>query len=183
MWGTELLRGEHVRLAAIERADAATIATWTQDGEYLRLYDADTALPQTAEQVMARIEAAQKSEIEVIFGLRRTSDDVLVGLAGLDGISWRNHVAGLHLALGRDYWDQGLGSEAVGLLVRYAFDELNLYRLQLTVFDYNLRALAVYRKHGFLQEGVFREFVERDGRRHDMFLMGLLAPEWRRRSS
>jgi RimJ/RimL family protein N-acetyltransferase len=61
------------------------------------------------------------------------------------------------------------------LLVRYAFQELNLHRLQLTVFDYSERAQAVYRKVVFRVEGRLREWILRDGKRYDMLQMGLLA--------
>jgi RimJ/RimL family protein N-acetyltransferase len=70
----------------------------------------------------------------------------------------------------------------MGLALRFAFDELNLHRLQLTAFSYNERAVALYEKLGFRQEGVFREFLQRDGRRHDMILFGLLRHEWEQRS-
>ena len=67
---------------------------------------------------------------------------------------------------------------ALRLLLRFAFDELNLYRVQLTVFSYNPRAIRLYEKLGFRHEGTFREFVQRDGARHDMLLYGLLRQEW-----
>jgi RimJ/RimL family protein N-acetyltransferase len=64
------------------------------------------------------------------------------------------------------------------LLVDYAFTDLNLYRLQLTVLAYNDRAIRLYERIGFKHEGTFREFGERDGSRYDMRLYGLLLPEW-----
>ncbi len=64
------------------------------------------------------------------------------------------------------------------LALRFAFNELNLYRVQLTVFSYNERAINLYEKLGFQREGVFREHIQRDGRRHDMILYGLLRQEW-----
>ena len=45
----------------------------------------------------------------------------------------------------------------------------------------NERAIALYEKAGFRREGVFREFGQRDGRRYDMYLYGLLRPEWEQR--
>jgi RimJ/RimL family protein N-acetyltransferase len=69
------------------------------------------------------------------------------------------------------------------LALNFAFRELNLYRVQLTVFSYNERALKLYEKMGFKREGVFRDFIQRDGRRHDMILFGLLRREWAERLS
>jgi len=75
-------------------------------------------------------------------------------------------------------WGQGYGREAIKLMLGFAFNELNLYRVQLSVFSYNQRALALYEKLGFQREGTFREFLHRDGQRYDMFLYGLLRREW-----
>jgi RimJ/RimL family protein N-acetyltransferase len=55
---------------------------------------------------------------------------------------------------------------------------MNLHRLQLTVLDYNARAIAMYERLGFQREGTYRELGLRDGRRYDMHLYGLLRPEW-----
>jgi len=87
-------------------------------------------------------------------------------------------MAWLAIGLGPDHWDQGYGQEAMRLLLAFGFQELNLYRVQLTVFSYNPRAIRVYEKLGFQREGVFRQALHRDGQRHDMLLYGLLRPEW-----
>jgi RimJ/RimL family protein N-acetyltransferase len=73
---------------------------------------------------------------------------------------------------------QGYGYEATQLALAFAFHELNLHRVTLTVFDYNQPSIALAEKLGFRREGVFREFLQRDGQRHNMILFGLLRHEW-----
>ena len=73
---------------------------------------------------------------------------------------------------------KGYGYEAMQLLLKFAFHELNLHRVQLTVFEYNIRAIRLYEKMGFVREGTQREFLQRDGRRYDMYFYGLLVHEW-----
>jgi RimJ/RimL family protein N-acetyltransferase len=88
-------------------------------------------------------------------------------------------VAWLGIGIGdREQWGKGYGREAMELVLRYGFHELNLHRIQLTVFEYNERAIALYEKLGFRREGVYREFMQRDGKRYDMLLYGLLRREW-----
>ena len=111
--------------------------------------------------------------------MRRNTDNVLIGVAEIEDINWHHGNAWISISLGKAFWNQGLGTEALRLLVCYAFQELNLHRLQLTVFEYNGRAQAVYRKVGFCVEGRMREWILRDGKRYDMLQMGLLANEWR----
>jgi RimJ/RimL family protein N-acetyltransferase len=91
-------------------------------------------------------------------------------------------VCGFSIAIGDPAnWGQGYGYEAAQLALAFAFDELNLHRVTTTVFSYNERSIALVEKLGFRTEGAFREFLHRDGRRHDMLLYGLLRPEWEAR--
>jgi RimJ/RimL family protein N-acetyltransferase len=175
-----LLRGERVYLSAIDDADLETISDWTENSDYLRLYDTRAAMPQTVADVAAEIRQRQRNENEFVFGVRRCEDELLVGVAGLDGISWTHGVAYLSIGIGeKGHRGQGYGREAISLLMRFAFDELNLHRLCLTVFSYNQAAVALYAGLGFVREGVFREHLHRDGQRYDMILYGILRHEWR----
>ena len=64
------------------------------------------------------------------------------------------------------------------IILRYAFDELNLKRVTLNVFDYNPRAIRSYEKAGFKLEGRQREALHKDGQRYDILYMGILRDEW-----
>ncbi len=66
----------------------------------------------------------------------------------------------------------------MNLVLRFAFTEINLHRVTLTVFEYNPRAVRSYEKAGFRHEGRIRGALLRDGKRWDMFFMGILRDEW-----
>jgi len=177
--GTHLLRSTRVRLTALDESDARTIARWYEDAEYLRLQDTNAAIPRTAADISSEITTESKAADTIVLAIRLVDGDELVGTVGFYEIEWSNQVAWLGLGIGdRSHWGQGIGSEAMQLALGYAFCELNLYRVQLTVIDYNARAIALYEKLGLKREGVFRKFGRRDGKRYDMFLYGLLRPEW-----
>lgn len=181
MLGAELLTGERVRLVALTRNEAGLVASWYADAEFMRLLDADVAFPKSEEDIGRMVEDSRRQHTAFLFGVRKLADEQLVGIVDLTDILWHHGVGWLSIAIAREFWGQGLGTEALRLLVQYAFMELNLHRLQLTVFDYNERAVAVYRKLGFQHEGTFREFMQRDGQWYDMHLMGLLRREWEAR--
>ena len=65
------------------------------------------------------------------------------------------------------------------LLLAFAFDDMNLHRVEMGVFAFNTRAIACYEGLGFVREGTHREYLQRDGQRHDMYLYGILEHEWR----
>jgi RimJ/RimL family protein N-acetyltransferase len=145
----------------------------------MRFQDTAPAYPICEEQVLEYLEQNRKLKDHMAFGLRRNTDNVLIGVAEIEDINWHHGNAWISISLGKAFWNQGLGTEVLRLLVCYAFQELNLHRLQLTVFEYNGRAQVVYRKVGFCVEGRMREWILRDGKRYDMLQMGLLANEWR----
>jgi RimJ/RimL family protein N-acetyltransferase len=73
---------------------------------------------------------------------------------------------------------QGLGTEAMRLVLAYAFDTLGLHRIDLRVLTFNARAIACYQKCGFVIEGRLRQAALINGERHDDLIMGLLASEF-----
>jgi len=125
------------------------------------------------------VEGAQKSTTGYLFAIRTLEGDDLLGFVEVNGILWNQGTAWLGIGVGdQENRGKGIGAEAMSLALRFAFHELNLHRVQLTVFAYNNRAIALYEKLGFQREGVYREFLHRDGLRYDMYLYGLLRREW-----
>jgi RimJ/RimL family protein N-acetyltransferase len=174
-----LFAGEHVRLTAIESGDLPAMARWYRDSDFMRRLDADIAAPKTEKQVAEFIEEQQKSAMAFAFAIRPIDREDVVGYCALEGILWSQRVTWLAIGIGEAAQrGQGYGEEAMRLLLRFAFDELNLRRVQLTVFSYNDWAIRLYEKLGFQREGVFREFLQRDGQVYDMLLYGLLRREW-----
>jgi RimJ/RimL family protein N-acetyltransferase len=180
---TNLLVGHKVRLTALDKKDIPTLMRWHQDTAYLRLQDSRPALPRTEATTAAWLDEVDQSKDGFTFAVRLLDNNALIGTAGLDEIEWPHQVGEFFIGIGeRQNWRQGYGADASRLVLAYAFEELNLHRVQLTVFSYNEAAIALYEKMGFKREGVFRQFLQRDGQRdgqrHDMYLYGLLRPEW-----
>lgn len=177
-----LFRGQLVRLCALSGDDAPTLAAWSDQAATLRRLDTHLARPRSVATLAAELERQQDAADTLLFGLRRLSDDLLIGWLNFSEIEWPNRGAWLALAIGDpQHWGQNYGRDALDLALRYAFQELNLHRLTLTVIADNRRAIALYERAGFVREGLLREFGERDGRRYDLLLYGLLEHEWRAR--
>ncbi|MDA8343951.1 MAG: GNAT family protein [Thermaerobacter sp.] len=179
---TDPLKGTRIFLTSFLDEDVAQMNAWREDGEYLRLLDAEPAYPGMP-SAFTQLLGAAKSGFAFPFALRSIEDRRMVGYASLDGILWSQGSAWLTLAIGRkEDRGKGYGREAMDLLLDFAFDELNLRRVSLTVFSYNAPAIRLYEGLGFVREGSFREFLARDGALHDMHLYGMLRREWRSRA-
>jgi len=75
-------------------------------------------------------------------------------------------------------WGKGYGTEVTRLMLRYAFETLELHRVELRVAAYNARAIRCYEKCGFRHEGVERDSFFVDGKWHDDLLMAILRQDW-----
>jgi len=174
-----LMRGTKVRLTALNKLDAAAMARWYEDAGYLRLQGTNAALPKSVAHIEAELAQFDGAADAVVFGIRTLDNNKLIGTIGFYEIEWSNQAGWLGMGIGdRDAWGKGYGTEALQLALQVAFGELNLHRVTLTVIASNERAIALYERAGFRREGVFREFGQRDGKRYDMYLYGLLKPEW-----
>jgi RimJ/RimL family protein N-acetyltransferase len=171
--------GSKVRLTPLTPADVPILARWQMDTEYLRLLAAEPSFPKNEGQVAEWIRDGQRGKDNFLLGIRAQPDDNLIGFIELGEVLWTHQNSWVAIGIGeRGYWGQGYGSEAMSLVLDFAFNELNLYRIQLTVYSYNEHAIRMYERLGFRREGVYREFLYRDGQRHDMLLYGLLRHEW-----
>jgi RimJ/RimL family protein N-acetyltransferase len=177
-----IFRGELVRLSGDDpQTVAEAFSRWNRDSEYARLLDDEPPKLYSVKSFKAWLERKfdQDDEFRYFFTIRTLEGDQLIGFIGLFGIQWNHGSAWVGIGLGeRDYWGKGYGTDAMRLILRYAFRELNLYRLNLDVFAYNPRAIRSYEKAGFKIEGREPKSVLRDGQRYDMILMGILREEW-----
>ena len=114
---------------------------------------------------------------DVAYFLIETLAGEPVGACSLDGITPRARTASLGIWIDEGHWNEGLGSDAVRTLCRFGFREMNLYRIQLHVYDFNERGIRAYEKVGFREEGRLRGHQFADGSHIDVFVMGLLADE------
>ena len=182
MMNSNLFTGHLIRLAALDaEASAEWFARWDRDMEYMRLLDSDPRHLLTAKQIKAEIEKQETAGQEIAFAIRTLADDRLIGFVDLDGFNRAHGDSFVGIGIGdRAYWGRGYGTDTMRVLLRYAFTELNLFRVSLDVFSYNLRAVRSYEKAGFMVEGRQRQALCRDGQHHDLIFMGVLRDEWLR---
>jgi RimJ/RimL family protein N-acetyltransferase len=180
--GTDLFRGELVRLVAEEPAVLAeAYARWLRDSELFRFGASDPARVYSEKTIKEHRDKdlEKESPDRVAFCIHALADDRLIGDIDLGGIRWNHSDAFAGILIGeRDYWNKGYGTDAMRVLLRYAFNELNLYRVTLNTFEYNPRAIRSYEKAGFKFEGRVRKYLNREGRRWDLIYMGILRDEW-----
>lgn len=133
------------------------------------------------------METTKRFVEQVILGSRNAKSYIIVekekeqsiGVVSLTNIDYKNRNAECIIDIGeKDYWGKGFGSEGLKVLLDYAFYEMNLHRVSLRVFSFNERAIRMYTKLGFRQEGNGRQSLFRDGKWHDIVHRGILQSEY-----
>ena len=180
------IAGERVILRAWERDDIRLRweADQTADAEEAKLRHWHEP-PQSLAEREAEFDAAASAEKDpTSLSFIVEAEGRPIGDINLFHIDQRNRQASVGISLWRPQdRGQGYGSDAMRAVLRWAFDQMNLHRIELSVAPYNDAAVAVYRKLGFVDEGRRREAHFEDGAYVDDVLMGLLAREFRQRDA
>lgn len=115
---------------------------------------------------------------EVGFCVIDKESEELVGHVTLYGASLPARAGTLTVMIGSEFVGRGYGSDAVRTLTGYGFREMGLNRIEIGVMAFNSRARSVYRKAGYVEEGIRRQAVFHDGAFQDQVIMSTLSGEW-----
>lgn len=111
---------------------------------------------------------------EVLYLIQTLGDSKVIGHVGLYNIDFRVRKAEFAILIaGEDNQGKGYGSLCTKFMIDYAFDELNIRKINLSLLSENKRAVSMYNKIGFLQEGILRNDQYKNGKYHDVILMAL----------
>lgn len=173
-----MIDGDKVRLRPLRREDVALFVEWLRDPEVAH-HLGRMPFPRTEADERRWVEKVAADESNHVFAIEE-ADGAVIGSIGLHNMEWGAGKAELGIVIGeKRYWDQGYGTDAVRALLGFAFDEMGLRRISLTVFDDNPRAVRVYEKCGFRHEGVERVARDGAGAFRNELRMGIVAREFR----
>ncbi|WP_276482098.1 GNAT family N-acetyltransferase [Paraflavitalea pollutisoli] len=167
------------RLREICQDDLPLINRWRNDPEVIGLLgnnflyisqDVDTAW---FEQYLQNRDKAKR------FAIVDNMRNRVIGTTQLTGIHAINQSAEFSIAIGdKDYWNKGVGYMATRMVLDHGFNDLNLHRIWLTVLVRNVRAVRLYDKIGFRNEGIQRHCVYKQGAFEDQLMMAVLKEEY-----
>lgn len=180
-----LYRGELVRLRAFTEADIKPSVEFMNDPEIIMNLDDDAPMPQSYETQKEWFEKQRKEhkDYKDFFWAIETKDGKFIGGCGVNHMDRKNRVARVGIFIGdKQYQDKGYGTDAMRVLLKFLFEEYNVNKVKLSVFDYNRRAIRSYEKCGFQTEVVCREAVYRYGKYHDLRNMAILKEAYFQRT-
>lgn len=178
-----MIAGDRVLLRGLEVDDAKEIVKHWNDLEVQQFTGrhAPVSLQEEEDWIRAGWESRRKN-IQHVFGIVERQSGQLVGTTSFNDVSTMSRHAGFGIVIwNKKFWDRGLGTETVHLMLSLGFGTLNLHSISLSVFEYNARARHVYAKAGFKEVGRLRERIFHKGTYHNLVFMDILATEYQKR--
>ena len=176
-----MLKGKKVKLGPVKREYIDYYLKWMNDPEltqYILMYRPLTR--EMEEDWFNNLKNRENFFIFAILMFDQDENEKLLGNCSID-VDWKNRVGTAGIMIGeKEYQSKGYGTEAMKLLIDYGFNTINLNRIQLETFSFNIRALKSYRKVGFKEEGTRRQAIYVNGEYHDAIMLGILKNEWQK---
>jgi RimJ/RimL family protein N-acetyltransferase len=175
-----MIPGETINLRAVERHDVPLLHRWFNDPILMDAWGWSAparSIQNVAGQVedwLARETAVDRPEALIAESL---SGD-LIGLVVVRADRPEARSVELSLLVDTNHWGQGFGMDMMQTILEACFGGWGVHRVGVRVEERNERALALYRRLGFKEEGRLRQAAFRDGRHEDVLLFGQLAAEW-----
>lgn len=174
-----LFESSRIKLRKMTKEDTELYNKWRNDIEVMHstnpsldVYPLEST-KEFVEHVMLE-SSTNKSYIMV-----EKEEEIPIGIISLINIDYKNRNAECIIDIGeKEHWAKGYGSESLKLLLDYVFYEMNLHRISLKVFSFNDRAISLYTKIGFQEEGNSRQSLFRNGQWYDIIHMGILKNEY-----
>lgn len=168
----------------LTREDIPALATIFGDPEVCRFWS-HAALPDlaAAEALHDHIMSCFAARSLFQWGIAEGETDAIIGTCTLGGISPAHRRAEVGFALARAVWGKGYIAEALPALIGFAFESLDLHRLEADVDPRNERSIRAIERVGFQREGYLRERYHVNGELQDAILYGLLRSDWAAREN
>jgi RimJ/RimL family protein N-acetyltransferase len=148
------LEGKRLYLRPVEEGDLASFRRWMNDPDIRQFLLRQAPLDDVAERKWFEAMNRSTPPIDIVLGIVLKKGDRLIGDTGIHRIDWINRNGTTGAVIGeKDCWGKGYGSEAKELILSYAFDTLNLHRINSAVLSTNPRSLAYLQKCGYRIEG------------------------------
>lgn len=180
-WEGELpvLEGERLKLRGLRESDADDIFSIYSDPEVI-LYWSSPAYTSVDEALTLIRETQKQFRERSLFewGAEHTESGRVIGTCTMLNVDISHRRAEIGYAFAREFWGKGYATEAVELLIAFAYGPMNLHRLEADVHPENAASLRLLEKQGFRREGHLRERWHHLGRIEDGMFLGLLRPEW-----
>lgn len=167
-----------VVIRPVEKSDMPLLYKWINDPKVTQFLGARYPMTEHDEEKWYE-DLSKRKEHNVVFAIVDRENDKPIGSMGVHNIDYVNGTATTGALIGeKEYWGKGFGGEAKMLVLNYAFNKLNLYKIYSDVIAYNERSVKYSLKCGYEVEAVFKNHFLRFGRRWDEVILSIYREQF-----
>lgn len=171
--------GQLVKLRAYKEDDIEKAVEFINDEEVKKLMDSNIPFPMTKWQEEEWVRSRKaNTDFTYDFAIEDLKTGKYIGGCSINECDVKNRTCVVGIMIGdKEYWGKGYGSDALKVLIKFIFEEVNMNKIKLNVFSFNNRAIACYKKVGFKEEGILKKEIYRNGRYHDEIIMAMFKDD------
>ena len=174
-----VLQTERLLLREIQNEDALDILEYLSDKDVMKYYGMEPF--QSLEDVLEEVEWYKSIQIKqtgIRWGITLKENGKVLGSCGFLNWDKRHFRTEIGYELHKNYWGQGLASEALKAVVQYGFEHMGLERIQALIEPPNLSSQSLLEKHDFLCEGLLRSYEFTSGKMDDLYMYSLIKKDF-----
>ncbi|MFC7686535.1 GNAT family N-acetyltransferase [Ureibacillus sp. GCM10028918] len=174
-----VLETERLILRKINDTDVGSIFKYLSDPEVMKYYGLEPFKSiDDAQGEIAWYHSILKEQTGIRWGITLKGTDEIIGSCGFLNTVSNHYRTDIGFELSKEFWGQGIASEAINAIIQYAFEHMNIQRIQALIEPLNSASQRMVEKAGFLQEGLLRKYEYTCGKFDDLYMYGLLKEDY-----
>lgn len=171
-----MIETKRLKLKLISKEDAEKIVLWRNKKRIIDSLFNSKGL--TIDQHLRWYDRYINDDSRIEFVITKKEDNKRVGTIGLSHIDNINQKAEYGILIGEEEeLGKGYAKESTIAIINYGFNELNLKKIYLNVFKDNMKAISLYEKIGFIEEGIFNKEIFKNGEFKDIVRMAIFRKD------
>lgn len=158
-----MFSGRYILLRSIEETDIVKVRYWNFDDEISRYFESRFPISLVEQKKWFESQINQSNKQKLIIIDKSTNDSIgMIGIMKIDHVN-KNCEVGVTIGE-RDFWGKAHGKEALKLTLDYLFLQINMQTIYATIIEENIRSINFFKKFGFVQNGLLKDMVYKDGK-------------------
>ena len=174
-----IIETDRLVLRQITKDDAADIFTYLSDEKVMQYYGLEPF--KSIEEALEEIEWYQSIFDEnsgIRWGITLKGHGKVIGSCGFLNKVPQHYRSEIGFELSKDFWGQGIATEALEAVIKYGFEQLDLQRIQALIEPPNISSQKLVERNGFIKEGLLRNYEFTCGKFDDLFMYSLIKQDF-----
>ena len=176
-----LLETNRLVLRKVEEDDASSMLKYLSDKEVMKYYGLEPF--ETMEEALGELswyESIRNNTTGIRWGITLKEENEVIGSCGFFNKNLQHYRTEIGYELHRSYWGQGIAGEALGAIIAYGFESMELQRIEALIEPANTPSLTLVEKQGFVREGLLRNYEFTGGKFDDLCMYSLLKQDFKK---